>query len=727
MTNKRLFAIALTVLLPVSIQPVFADPEPVRELGDLLVDEPRCADFREINGVLVGTLDSQEFGCELWILTGSDAPKLLLDIFPGTLGSSPRFRGPIINGWQLFRADDGTHGIELWRTDGATAELVADINVGLANSFPRSFSQLPGSDRIYFAAQFSMDDGSLDQALMSYDGTVVRNEFKQFSSLLSALKNGPIRLGNQVFFLATDDENGEEPRLFDGVKFSLIADTVPGATGLASNNFWTFQFQDAIVWSGAGTGQSEPDFGFFLSDASSFRELPQEGLDYPGFLGSETHFESSSAFDRRVMYLGFEPRFGTGEGPTRILRLNSSNWNVYDLPNSAGPDDAVSVFFWREQAYALVKGVFHLLGSESATVVEPLFDGLPVHPELKIASSFHTSRSRFFSVPNEEGQAELWQANSGGAQEVRMGQGTTLFNPRGFRALKGSSTHQDFYFLAQEQPANWGVWVFRKEILQGEVAELSAISGSWFDPASSGQGFAVQTVGADTSVVYFYGYRDDGEPLWLIGVSSEPIIAGKPANITMNVTSGGRFGGFTAADVTATEWGTLQINFTDCENASATLSGLDGEQDFDLVLLAGIDGLGCQVDANASALHAGISGSWFQPATSGQGFFMQTLGDERIIIYFYGYTDATGQMWLIGDYQGPIAWNDTLSIDLNVTAGGSFTNFDASAISVSPWGTLTLHIENCSVAAATLAGINGEQALDIEKLAQINGTMLNCE
>jgi hypothetical protein len=542
------------------------------------------------------------------------------------------------------------------------------------------------------------------------------------------MKNGPMRLGNQIFFLATDDESGEEPRLFDGAQFSLVTDTVPGDAGLASDNYWTLQFQDGIVWSGQRTGQNRQGFTFLQSDGVGSRELTQEGQDYPGFSGTNTHFESSSAFDRQVMYLGFEPRSSLDETPTKILRLSSSSWSVYDLPNVAGFKDAVSVFFWREQAYALVKGLYYLLGSQSSTVVESPFDGLPADPELQIASGYYTSRSRFFTVPDDDGQAELWQANSDGAHKVQAGQGGPLINPQGFRALDSSSTtYRDFYFLAQEQAANWGVWVLRKEFLQGETADLSAISGSWYDPATSGQGLTVQTVGPDTSVFYFYGYHDDGEPLWLIGVSSDPILAGKPADITMSVTSGGGFGDFSPEDVTVSEWGNLQINFADCENASATLSGLDGEQDFALVSLADIEGLGCQVDAHANALHAGISGSWYEPDTSGQGFFMQTLGDERIIVYFYGYSDTAAQMWIIGDYKGPVGWNETISIDLNVAEGGTFTEFDSEAVSLSPWGTLSIRIENCYVAEATLSGINGEQSLDIEKLAQINGTMLNCE
>src|SRR5438309_810990 len=57
-------------------------------------------------------------------------PVLLQDINP--TGSSNAAEFTAVGGFTYFTADDGTHGPELWRTDGTPAgtNLVADINPG---------------------------------------------------------------------------------------------------------------------------------------------------------------------------------------------------------------------------------------------------------------------------------------------------------------------------------------------------------------------------------------------------------------------------------------------------------------------------------------------------------------------------------------------------------------------------------------------------------------------
>ena len=68
-----------------------------------------------------------------------------------------------------FAAIDGTHGYELWRTDGTTTELVMDINhdtVGVDDSDPYAFTAL--GDFLYFAAI----DATHGDELWRTDGTV---------------------------------------------------------------------------------------------------------------------------------------------------------------------------------------------------------------------------------------------------------------------------------------------------------------------------------------------------------------------------------------------------------------------------------------------------------------------------------------------------------------------------------------------------------------------------
>ena len=70
-------------------------------------------------------------------------------------------------GTLFFAADDGVHGLELWRSDGTPAgtQLVADINPGDANANPDHLTALDG------ALLFSANDGSHGTELWKSDGT----------------------------------------------------------------------------------------------------------------------------------------------------------------------------------------------------------------------------------------------------------------------------------------------------------------------------------------------------------------------------------------------------------------------------------------------------------------------------------------------------------------------------------------------------------------------------
>lgn len=77
-----------------------------------------------------------------------------------------------INQVTYFAASDGTHGQELWRTNGFAdgTYLVKDINSGLSHSYPSSFTQYNGLT--YFVA----DDGVHGYELWRTDGTEVGTE-----------------------------------------------------------------------------------------------------------------------------------------------------------------------------------------------------------------------------------------------------------------------------------------------------------------------------------------------------------------------------------------------------------------------------------------------------------------------------------------------------------------------------------------------------------------------
>ena len=70
-------------------------------------------------------------------VTLSLTPQMVLDINPSTLSSNPS-EMVAIGSTTYFTADDGVHGVELWKSDGTAAGtvLVKDINPGSAGSDP---------------------------------------------------------------------------------------------------------------------------------------------------------------------------------------------------------------------------------------------------------------------------------------------------------------------------------------------------------------------------------------------------------------------------------------------------------------------------------------------------------------------------------------------------------------------------------------------------------------
>ena len=119
------------------------------------------------------------------------------------------------------------------------------------------------------------------------------------------------------------------------------------------------------------------------------------------------------------------------------------------------------------------------------------------------------------------------------------------------------------------------------------------LTGSWFDSSKSGQGFSIHKVDDDTGIVYFYGFDQRGEPLWLIGVWDVPVRFGEEMTLEMLEVSGGRFFPAPWDPVEESEWGVLRIRFDGCTSGWAELLGADGYQEFELELLAGSAGLEC--------------------------------------------------------------------------------------------------------------------------------------
>jgi cysteine-rich repeat protein len=249
-------------------------------------------------------------------------------------------------------------------------------------------------------------------------------------------------------------------------------------------------------------------------------------------------------------------------------------------------------------------------------------------------------------------------------------------------------------------------------------------SGAWFNPDTSGQGQFID-VEPDEKFMFIswftYTDEDSANPFLQRWLTAQGNYSGNLAELTLYETLGGQFDN--PQDVQTTAIGTVSLRFDDCDLGEMTYDiedeGLQGS--FPLQRVIPGSGDTCQSLVGNSVqsvdINAGMDGAWFEPATSGQGFFMDALPDPEgggflfVSWFTYGDDSASGLRWLTaqGNFDGP-----TAQLDLNETTGGSFD--DPRPPSTVKVGTMTIDFTDCANAVLDYSfdgdGIDGVIALE---------------
>src|SRR6516225_2991966 len=159
----------------------------------------------------------------------SGTPQLLADINPGAASSNPSPMA-VIGTTTYFAANDGTHGNELWKTDGTAAGtvMVADINPGSGSSNPSNLTSFNG--KLYFAA----NDGVHGTELWTSDGTpggTIR--VADINPGSAGSYPGQLTVMNgKLYFAAIDGTHGWELWTSDGTSTgtTMVKDICPPTT-----------------------------------------------------------------------------------------------------------------------------------------------------------------------------------------------------------------------------------------------------------------------------------------------------------------------------------------------------------------------------------------------------------------------------------------------------------------------------------------------------------------
>jgi ELWxxDGT repeat protein len=162
-------------------------------------------------------------GAELWESDGTTAGTFMLDDINSGPGSSSPANFTAVGDKLFFTADDGVHGRELWATDGTTVgtALVKDINPGPGSSFhnPSNYAIMANVDGVLL---FSADDGAHGLELWRSDGTAagttpVRdiNPGPGDGIVLPSAYSFTV-IGGELFFAAADGVHGDQLWMSNG-------------------------------------------------------------------------------------------------------------------------------------------------------------------------------------------------------------------------------------------------------------------------------------------------------------------------------------------------------------------------------------------------------------------------------------------------------------------------------------------------------------------------------
>lgn len=97
--------------------------------------------------------------------------------------------------------------------------------------------------------------------------------------------------------------------------------------------------------------------------------------------------------------------------------------------------------------------------------------------------------------------------------------------------------------------------------------------------------------------------------------------------------------------------------------------------------------------AGAPAINRGIDGSWFNPATDGQGFLVEVAPAQTVFAFaWFTWTDTGGYDWMIGNglYEGSVA-----QLSVFRSRGGRFNN-PAFPVTTTPAGDATFTLIDCT-------------------------------
>jgi ELWxxDGT repeat protein len=467
-------------------------PELLAEINPAAASDP--AEFVNAGGVVFFRADDGTNGPELWKTDGTTAGTMMVkDIAPAAAGSNPQYL-TAVGDTLFFAADDGTGGVELWKSDGTPGGtvMVKDINPG-GSSSPAELINVGGT--LYFRA----DDGG-GAELWKSDGTTLGTVMvMDIHPAAGSNPNYLTNVGGKLFFGADDGTNGSELWMHDPGTSStaLVKDINPGS----GSSFPGFFGAMADVGGTLLFSASDPANGFELWKSDGTGPGTMIVKDIRGGPGNSFPFEMANVggtlfFTANDGANGFElwKSNGTLAGTTLVADINPLG--------DSGPSDFANLngtLFFRANNGTLGVELWSSDGTPGGTAIV-----LDINPAGSSTPLYLTNvnGTLYFRATRAADGTELWKSDGspgGTSLAMDIAPGAASSNPQNLANVNGT-----LFFAAAAAAANHEPWIARAAATNVEGTHLF-YNDSTYDGDDPAAGAADDSAIATDKVAYVPG------------------------------------------------------------------------------------------------------------------------------------------------------------------------------------------------------------------------------
>lgn len=366
-------------------------------------------------------------------------------------------------------------------------------------------------------------------------------------------------------FLAATAEDGQIVRFDSDGNQSII--------------FQGGQYMVAVTAASDGNIYASDAFGntIYRIDSSGQQEVYNSNILLPGNIAESP--------DGSLLVGSFN------DGNGGVFELNSANSATLIIPESQATFPLASAFDDQGNYYFAESATAEIFRLNPEGEIS-LFASLPINSgSFRLGHLLFADNSIYATGYSDN---KVYRVSLSGEIEVVVGAGATgeaadfvLNGPAGITA--GSQPYEIYV-------GNYNSRVVNRIQLDVPVSQQvknpETLSGPWYDPILTGEGFNL-IYAPNGLLVYYYGHDTEGNNLWLISdVYSGEINFNAPVILSFYELSGGTFNSPVRPDE-AELWGSLELVFNSCSRGEFTMNGIDGIKVSMVQKLANILGIEC--------------------------------------------------------------------------------------------------------------------------------------